>query len=287
MCQNALFCHAQFIRVELFVYCKETEIYRMLSHSRVKFLRSLQTKKHRDQEKAFLVEGEKLVNEILLPDNNSNYYATEVFGLESWEEANQDWIRSKTVTFTRINSKQLNQISSQTSPNKVIALVKQNTTNITASPGYDGLILAFDKLQDPGNLGTIIRLADWFGVSRIVLSKDSVDHLNSKVIQASMGSFFRIPVIKCELLNWLKSKPKDLKVFGAILDAPSLYTTELNKDGVILLGNESSGIREEIMPLLTQAISIPKYSIYPPGPESLNVGTATGIILSEFKRRLA
>ena len=271
--------------LELFVYCKETEIYRMLSHSRVKFLRSLQIKKYRDKENSFLIEGDKLVKEILLPDNNNGFTPVEIFGLPEWEKANSELIKSSDVNFTYVNKQQLDQISLQKNPNQVLALVHYNASTHSKTPAYNGLALAFDRLQDPGNLGTIIRLADWFGISHIVLSENSVDHFNPKVIQATMGSFFRVPVYKLDLTKWLASKPDKLPVFGAILNAPSIYDTEISSDGVILLGNESTGIRQELNSFINESFSIPSYSVYHKGAESLNVGMATGIILSEFKRR--
>ena len=240
----------------------------MLSISQKKHVTSLKQKKFRTTFNSFVIEGVKMVEELLLSE-----YEVEAF------YATADWIENNPkVNCVKVSEKELGQISSLKTPNKVLAVVTQKvleTTNFSSN-----LTIALDKLQDPGNMGTIIRTADWFGVNTIVCSMDSVDIYNPKVIQATMGSFFRVNVVYDDLPGFF-TKNKDLIVYGALLDGEDVYQKKLtDKGAVLLMGNESKGISEELLPFVTERVLIPNFG----KAESLNVATATAILCSECKR---
>jgi TrmH family RNA methyltransferase len=240
----------------------------MLSINQKKYVNSLKQKKFRTQHNSFVVEGVKLIDELLY----SGYKIEAIYATTTWIEKNP------TIDCIEISEKELNSISSLKTPNQIIAVVKQQENQL-ADVNSD-LTIALDKIQDPGNLGTIIRTADWFGVKNIVCSEDTVDIYNPKVIQATMGSFFRVNIIYTNLSEFF-SNNKDLTVYGALLEGDNVYKTELKSKGaVLLMGNESKGISKEIIPFVTDKISIPKFG----KAESLNVATATAIICSECRR---
>ena len=173
------------------------------------------------------------------------------------------------------NEKAMGQISSLKTPNNLLAIVK-----MTQQKQIDAnFILALDDIQDPGNMGTILRIADWFGVDKIVCSKNTVDIYNSKVVQASMGSIFRVPTEYCQLEEFLAET--ELPIYGALLEGDNIYTKSLERKGVIILGNEGNGISESVQEFIQEAIHIPRFG----HAESLNVAIAGSIILSEFSRR--
>lgn len=240
----------------------------MLSKNRIKFVKSLYLKKYRDELNLFLVEGEKIARELILlkPEFIEAIYATDEFVIES----------NNPFNIERITQKELNQLSLLKSPNKVLAICKKFRQEDKGGEFY----IALDDIQDPGNLGTIIRVADWFGVKNIVCSVNTADFYNPKVIQATMGSLFRVNVFYQELNSFIKSK--GLPVFGAFLEGESIYKMNLSPKGILVLGNEGSGISSELAQLIKQKITIPRFG----NAESLNVSVATGIVLSEFFRKI-
>jgi len=238
----------------------------MISNNQKKYVNSLKQKKYRQQHQSFVVEGTKMIEELI----NSDFEIELLFATPNW--------KSNYKSVILVSDKELASISSLKTPNEVLAVVKQKKA---AHPEYSNtLTLALDNVQDPGNLGTIIRTADWFGISSIICSNTCVDIYNPKVIQATMGSFFRINVIYSDLSAFF-SDNSDLNVYGALLNGKSIYKETLNPVGsIILMGNESKGISEEILPYVTNKISIPRIG----KAESLNVATATAIICAEFKK---
>lgn len=172
------------------------------------------------------------------------------------------------------DDKTIKEIGSLKTPNKFLAVVKKPIVK----PNNESFILALDSIQDPGNLGTIIRTADWFGVDLIVCSKGTVDHFNPKVVQSSMGSLFRVPIIYQNLEDYLLKT--ELPIYGALLEGNNLYEEKLPKKAILIMGNEGAGVSNEIQKHIQHKIHIPKFG----GAESLNVSIATGIILSEFKK---
>ena len=237
-----------------------------LSKNHIKLITSLSQKKYRQKHKLFVVEGVKVVQEFL----NSSYELEIVFSTDT------DF--SSTNKFIEVTDHELKKISSLKNPNKVLAIFKiPNQIN----PIMGGLILALDSINDPGNLGTIIRLCDWFGIEQLVCSNETVDCFNSKVVQASMGSLTRVAVSYLDLKKYLQNA--SVPIFVADMDGLDVYKTKLPDSAVLVLGNEANGISDEIKQLVTTKITIPRYGAFQQ-TESLNVATASAILLSEFRR---
>ena len=237
-----------------------------LSKNYIKLITSLSQKKYRQKHKLFVVEGVKVVHEFL----NSSYELEIVFSTDT------DF--SSTNKFIEVTDQELKKISSLKNPNKVLAIFKiPNQIN----PIMGGLILALDSINDPGNLGTIIRLCDWFGIEQLVCSNETVDCFNSKVVQASMGSLTRVAVSYLDLKKYLQNA--SVPIFVADMDGLDVYKTKLPDSAVLVLGNEANGISDEIKQLVTTKITIPRYGAFHQ-TESLNVATASAILLSEFRR---
>jgi len=226
----------------------------------------LKQKKFRTQHQLFVVEGIKVVQEFL----NSDYELDAIFAVDDrFSQYNQK--------FTKVDSKELAKISGFSTPNKVLAIFKiPNPLSID----WSGLVVALDDINDPGNLGTIIRLCDWFGVENLVCSEATVDCYNPKVVQASMGSHTRVNITYVDLLNTLPAAPNCM---GTFMDGDSIYEQNLPETGVIILGNEANGISEDVEDLIKSRLSIPRFGTIKL-TESLNVANAAAIILSEFKR---
>ncbi|MDY7395670.1 RNA methyltransferase [Aureibaculum sp. 2210JD6-5] len=238
----------------------------MLSKNEHKLITSLQQKKYRIQHQLFVAEGVKVVNEFL----NSNLQIEKLFCVEDYYQSISKYKPEL------ISEKELSKLSNLSTPNKVIGVFKIPQTDILENKG---LIVALDSVNDPGNLGTIIRLCDWFGVSQLVCSTDTVDCYNSKVVQATMGSLTRLPIIYTDLKDYLSNAK--IPIYGAVMDGKIVKDTELKKNAILVMGNESNGISPEIENLLSHRITIPRFN-NKNTPESLNVATATAILLNEF-----
>lgn len=240
----------------------------MLSKNQFKLITSLQQKKYRKQYQLFIAEGIKVVNELL----SSNYKLETLFCVNDCYEL------FKEFNPQIISNKELLKISNLSTPNKVLGIFKiPKTVKIKEK----GLILVLDSVNDPGNLGTIIRLSDWFGVSHIVCSMNTVDCYNSKVVQATMGSLTRVPISYVNIEEFLNKI--ELPIYGAIMNGENIYSKKLVPEAVLVMGNESNGVSKKIMPFLTTKITIPKFNKNTT-IESLNVATATAILLNEFRR---
>jgi len=239
-----------------------------ISKNQFKLITSLSQKKYRQKHKLFIAEGIKVVQEIL----NSSF---EIETLFCTEDFITDISNEKIV---RISENDLKKISNLKTPNKVLGLFK-----IPAEKPLNnhGLIIALDAINDPGNLGTIIRLCDWFGIVTLVCSKQTVDCYNQKVVQASMGSLTRVSIYYKSLLVYLKET--NLPTFIADMNGKNVYKTNLPKEGILIMGNEANGVSAEIKKEIMNKISIPRFG-EAQETESLNVATATAILLSEFKR---
>lgn len=246
----------------------------MLSKSRVKYIQSLHHKKFRDEEGCFIIEGPKITKEFLVqaPDEITGLYA-----LEDWLNENKTLLAAldPSVIF-QVEPYLLEKLSALSTANQAMAVIRkrkpQVETDITA-----GRLLMLDSIQDPGNFGTIIRIADWFGISNILCSHACADLYNPKVVQSTMGSILRINIVYTELANWCRSHP-DIPVFAATLQGKSVYRFPPVAEGVILMGNESKGIHPELLSLAKEQITIPRQGM----AESLNAAVATGIILSHL-----
>jgi RNA methyltransferase, TrmH family len=243
----------------------------MLVKSKVKYIQSLGQKKFREQEGVFIAEGTKLVNELLLSDNAE---ILEVFALQEWMGENKELIARATIT--EITTADLEKISQLTTPNQVLAIVKEfNAEGRIQTKGQ--IILALDGIRDPGNMGTIIRIADWFGVKQIICSNDCADMYNTKVVQATMGSIARVKIFYTDLEKWLSENAK-ANVYATVLNGGNIASAKKIKEGVILIGNESKGISPEVLKLATNKITISRKG----NAESLNAAVAAGIILSHL-----
>ena len=240
----------------------------MVSKNQIKLITGLQQKKYRKQHQLFIAEGVKVIGELLHSDFELEHiFVTHDLFLDIPKE------KKSVITTTEIKK-----ISALTTANDCLALFK-----IPAEMEImeEGLIVALDDIRDPGNLGTIIRLCDWFGIKQLVCSEQTVDIYNPKVIQATMGSISRVNVVYTDLKQYLSSFSKE--IFGTFMEGENIYKSNLPKEGVIVLGNEANGISEDIENTITQRITIPRFGDLQQ-TESLNVATATAIVLSEFKR---
>jgi RNA methyltransferase, TrmH family len=243
----------------------------MLVKQRIKYIQSLGQKKFRQEEGLFIAEGPKLVKELLDADPLA---VQEVYALKNWVDENQKALGKTTVS--EITEAELERISQLHTPNQVLALVKQYPVSAPAVTSNQ-VILALDTIQDPGNMGTIIRIADWFGIEQIVCSEDSADIYNFKVVQSTMGSIARVKVYYTDLEEWLRSQ-KNTRIYAASLDGQDITSMNKITEGIIVIGNESKGISLAIMNLANVKITIPKKG----NAESLNAALAAGIILSHI-----
>ena len=239
-----------------------------ISKNQLKLITSLSQKKYRQKHDLFIAEGVKVLNELL----NSTFEIEILFCTDDFETAISE---NKIV---RISETELKRVSTLKSPNKALGIFKIPKEKTLQN---SGLTIALDAINDPGNLGTIIRLCDWFGVTQLVCSKDTVGCYNQKVVQASMGSLTRVSIHYKDLENYITKS--NLDTFIADMDGENVYKTKLPKEGILVMGNEANGVSEEIKSLLQYKISIPRFG-ETQETESLNVATATAILLSEFKR---
>jgi TrmH family RNA methyltransferase len=241
----------------------------MVSRSQLKYIQSLGQKKYRDEEGVFVAEGPKLIKELI----ESDVELMQVYALNEWIEGNKDLL--KDISVTAISEAELERISQLTTPNKILAIAKKFEINEPLIK--DRISLVLDAIRDPGNLGTIIRIADWFGVSQIICSADCTDMYNSKVVQATMGSIARVNVFYTDLPGWLKQR-SGVRVYAAMLEGKDVTKMSTIKEGLIIIGNESMGIDKEVLQCANEKISIPRKG----SAESLNAAVATGIILSHL-----
>jgi len=238
-----------------------------LSKNEAKFIQSLCHKKHRQAEGLFIAEGVKLVEEIL----KSNFQLKKIYATEKWASGKADL---KDLLFI-VSEDDLAKISTLQTPNQVLALVEQPTIKPVVQ-FKNKISLVLDGIQDPGNFGTIIRIADWFGIDQIICSHDTVELYNPKVIQSTMGSFIRVNVLYENLQDLLKAA--QIPIYGALLKGESIYNIDKPKEGILIIGSEGKGIGEELLPMITNPITIPRIG----GAESLNAAVATGILLSHL-----
>jgi len=238
-----------------------------LSKNEAKFIQSLCHKKHRQAEGLFIAEGVKLVEEIL----KSNFQIKKVYATEKWAVGKADFKDLLSI----VSEDDLARISTLQTPNQVLALVGQPTTKPLIQ-FKNKISLVLDGIQDPGNFGTIIRIADWFGIDQIICSHDTVELYNPKVIQSTMGSFIRVNVLYENLNDLLKTA--QVPIYGALLSGESIYDIGKPKEAVLIVGSEGKGIGEGLLPTITHPITIPRIG----GAESLNAAVATGILLSHL-----
>lgn len=248
---------------------------KMLSKNNIQLITSLQAKKFRLKHNLFIAEGPKVLEELLKkPNMVERVYHTPDYTLPI-----------KANFFEEISDKELQKISTLKTPNQVLALVKIKEPEFNGATLKNQLVLGLESVRDPGNLGTIIRMADWFGIENILCSDDCVDLYNPKTVQASMGSMFRVSVHYVNLLDALGILKEQQPVYATSLDGDNIYTTELAKNGILVIGNEANGITEEMMELANKRIHIPSFNKSSDKAESLNAAFACAIACSEFRRR--
>ena len=236
----------------------------MITAAEIKFIKSLSQKKFRDSEGLFVVEGEKMVQEAL----KSGFEVERVYRKEEIGEAAME------------------RISALSSPSPALALVRKPADLSSAKLPPKGLILALDGIRDPGNLGTILRIADWFGIDAVYASEDTVDVFNPKVVQATMGAIFRVKFHYADIPALCSSALKaGGRVYGTFLDGENMYSKELSSKGIIVIGNEANGISKETAAVVTDRLYIPPFPADDPGSESLNAAVATAITVAEFRRQ--
>ncbi|MBT8313035.1 MAG: RNA methyltransferase [Maribacter sp.] len=239
----------------------------MVGKSQIKFIKSLQQKKYRIQYGMFVVEGIKTVQELL----NSHFIPHMIFCTDS------DILVAEKGLVEIISETDLKKMSTLKNPNKVLGVFKFNEPQRIDE---DDWILALDDIRDPGNLGTIIRLCDWFGISHLLCSKNTVDCYNPKVLQASMGSIARVNIVYTDLVEFIKNTR--LPIYGTYMNSNSIYSSTLPKKGILIMGNEANGISNDVGKMITSKVSIPHFGAN--ATESLNVATATAILLNEIRR---
>lgn len=233
-----------------------------LSRNKNKWIRSLSSKKHRDKEGYFIVEGRKMVNEViaLYPERVDCVVTT-------------DRDLNYSGNCYQVSEPEMKKLSALNTPSEILAVVRMVKPDIDLK----GLVLALDGIQDPGNLGTIIRTADWFGINTILCSPTTVDQYNQKVIQSTMGSLFRVNLIYCDLHAYIIDSKKT--IYGALLNGDNLHDVKLEENAILVIGNEGNGISPEIEQLVEKRLTIPQFG----KAESLNAAIATGILLSHFR----
>ncbi len=238
----------------------------MISENEAKYIQSLFHKKTRQEEGVFVVEGPKIVDELI----SSDYIIRKIYATDKWAKPSRF-----TGEVSLITEDDLQRITGLQTANEVLAVAEQkNNSNLPQLKGR--LSLALDNIQDPGNLGTIIRIADWFGVKQIIASENTVELYNPKVIQSTMGSFLRVNIRYADLVDLLNDA--EVPVYGALLNGKNVSGIGKIAEGVIVIGNESKGISQEIKQMVTQPVTIPRIG----EAESLNAAVATGIILSHI-----
>ena len=248
----------------------------MISKNKIKYIRSLELKKNRTKEGKFVAEGHKVVDDLLALQPADLVVAT------------PEWLHGKhfgaETEVIEVSEEELKKVSFLQHPQQVLAVFKQASAR---QDNFDAnqLNLALDGVQDPGNLGTIIRIADWFGITHIYCSEDTADVYNPKVVQATMGSIARVKVEYGDLLGLVESLPADVPVYGTLLDGDNIYQQPLENRGLIVMGNEGKGISPALARKVNHKLLIPNFPEGRPTADSLNVAIATAITCSEFRRR--
>ena len=255
----------------------------MISKSKQKYINSLQLKKNRRQEGLFVAEGPKVVGDLMAVAQPKMVVSTNF-----WLASHKKDLTPQTEII-EVNEKELSHTSFLQHPQQVLALypIPPQVSSFDINYFEQHLCLALDGIQDPGNLGTIIRIADWFGIETILCSHDTVDAWSPKVVQATMGSIARVKVAYTDLAQYLSALPSGTPVFATELNGENIYERELPQHGIIIMGNEGNGISNEVKVLVSDRLLIPTFATTADKADSLNVAVATAIVCSEFKRKSA
>lgn len=254
----------------------------MISKNKIKYIHSLNLKKNRDAQDVFVAEGSKIVGDILARGNSK---VELLVAQPEWLDQNAEMLRDVRCEIVEVSYDELAKVSFLCHPQQVMAVFKKFDGCMDASCLDEKLTLVLDGVQDPGNLGTIIRIADWFGIEDIICSKDTVDVYNPKVVQATMGSIARVRVSYMDLKQLFEVLPPTLPVYGTLLEGNNMYSEQLSHNGIIIMGNEGKGISPQIRQFISKGLRIPNYPEGRDTADSLNVAVATAIICAEFRRR--
>lgn len=252
----------------------------MISKAKIKYIKSLELKKNRNNENVFVAEGPKVVGELL-----ACMQARIIVATTGWLKGNTECYDEYKSEIIEVDEEELRKVSFLQHPQQVLAVFPKRENAVNMAETGNELILALNDVQDPGNLGTIIRIADWFGITKIVCSAGTVDVYNPKVVQATMGSISRVSVFYTDLVEFIEKLPSSMPVYGTFLDGANIYKQELSEYGLIVMGNEGNGISQKLKEKIKNRLLIPNF---PPGratTDSLNVAVATAIICSEFRRK--
>ncbi len=253
----------------------------VLSKNKIKLIRSLELKKNRAAAGLFVAEGEKMIFDLL----QSGIEISELFYTKELEKL---VLNTKSSAVLELVSKEeISRISFLKTPSNIVAICKIPIAEINWNTLKNELTLVLDEIQDPGNLGTIIRLADWFGIRTIICSENSADLYNPKVIQSTMGGFARVNVHYTNLENLLDQALKlRIPIYGTFLEGENIYTAEIGESGIVIMGNEGNGISPNLASKISRKLTISSYPTDQPTSESLNVAIATAIVCAEFRRRI-
>lgn len=249
---------------------------KMISKSKIKLIASLSQKKFRDETGLFIAEGTKLVLDL-----STSFSCSMLIATTQWLSENCSVKADEIIETTE---SELKKISNQKSPQGVLAVFKKPMYTFDLQELSQDLCLALDNVQDPGNLGTIIRIADWFGIKNIFCSEFTADVFSPKTVQATMGAIGRVKVHTVNLLDFLTKCRSQIPIYGTLMDGENIYTKKLSSRGIIVMGNEGNGISTEIENLLSEKLLIPNYPMGQITSESLNVGVATALVCAEFRR---
>ncbi|MDO8369033.1 MAG: RNA methyltransferase [Saprospiraceae bacterium] len=250
----------------------------MLSHNQLKHLRSLVVKKYRQQHGHFLVEGDKMVTELL---QQTRIGVSALFAIDPWIEKNARFLRPFSDKVNPVTEAELAKISALTTPNQVLAVAETPIEPCNHQAATTDICFFLDGIQDPGNMGSILRVADWFGLPAVYCAPDCVDIYSPKVVQASMGAIFRVPSWEIELPDLLNATPQ-IPVYGAVMHGENVFEATLPTSGLLVIGNEGRGLSQQAEHLLTHRISIPRHPLG--RAESLNAAVAAGILAAAFRR---
>lgn len=252
----------------------------LISKNHIKYIKSLGIKKYRKIHSKYIAEGEKVVAELINEGNKPDV----IYATAGWTDQNGgilSGIESHIVT-----ENELKKISFLTTPNQVLGIFGTRQDSFDQVVLKTKLVISLDDIRDPGNLGTIIRTADWFGIRNIICSESCVDHYNPKVVQATMGSISRIMVFREDLAGLVGKIPHDIPIYGTLLEGENIYTTPLTDHGLIIIGNESRGISPKLLPFIRNKLNIPHFNpLSSARAESLNASIATALVCAEFRRR--
>lgn len=251
----------------------------MISKNKIKIIQATDSRKEREKSGLFIVEGNKSVSEFI------EYFKCELLVAEKeWLDSHKGKL-NRVEEIIEVTHEELRRASLLKNPQNVLALFRQRTEKIDLSKLSDQLSIYLDNIQDPGNLGTIIRIADWFGIQNIICSSTTADVYNPKTIQATMGALCRVHIYYVDGEQFFSSLPKGIPVYGTFLEGDNIYEKNLSENGIIVMGNEGNGISDAVKAHITEKLFIPSFPPERKTSESLNVAVATAITCSEFRRR--